>query len=362
MFSFGKNEFGQLGVGDFRERSRPCEISVLYDDDDDDDDDYGLKSEEPRTREKPRQVKFVDGATTRDMSLLVTDKGDVYVAGNDKGEDWKDVHWFFKIPSHILLILARKIIPTLTMDWQKKQFLSIEKNLSYYIKPPAPKNQFKRLRRVRGIKKVSALDIKAPWIHGLDLRGDVWALRMFTGTDSDYVNFDEWLKGALKKEKINESMQCADIASGYDFELYCSKHSGSLYISGASLDEQEVVKNKLSISDPLRPVKHCSSLRFTQVAAGYKHAAAITDDHRLFTWGWSGSVGQHFDDGDSSHGQLGLGNDFDYPTPTEVKWIDPRTKVLQVSCGFNHTVVLVQEPSEDDDDDDDNNNNNNINI
>ena len=93
-----------------------------------------------------------------------------------------------------------------------------------------------------------------------------------------------------------------------------------------------------------------------RVSCGWKHAAAVTAEGQLYTWGWGGSAGTHFDDAFSTGGQLGLGNDGDFWEPAMVGGIgagttgrsgggdEKKPRAVDVSCGFNHTVVLVEEP------------------
>lgn len=77
-----------------------------------------------------------------------------------------------------------------------------------------------------------------------------------------------------------------------------------------------------------------------QVSCGWKHTAAISEGH-VYAWGWGGSHGTFSEDGHSSGGQLGQGNDFDYITPIRVIF-GKNVKALQVSCGFNHTGAILE--------------------
>lgn len=77
-----------------------------------------------------------------------------------------------------------------------------------------------------------------------------------------------------------------------------------------------------------------------QVSCGWKHTAAISEGH-VYAWGWGGSHGTFSEDGHSSGGQLGQGNDVDYITPTRVIF-GKNVKALQVSCGFNHTGAIFE--------------------
>ncbi|KAK6923521.1 Regulator of chromosome condensation, RCC1 [Dillenia turbinata] len=78
----------------------------------------------------------------------------------------------------------------------------------------------------------------------------------------------------------------------------------------------------------------------SSVSCGWKHTAAISGGN-VFTWGWGGANGTFSDDGHSSGGQLGHGNDIDYLGPTLVKF-GQNVKALEVSCGFNHSGVILE--------------------
>ncbi|XP_059656346.1 ultraviolet-B receptor UVR8 isoform X2 [Cornus florida] len=76
-----------------------------------------------------------------------------------------------------------------------------------------------------------------------------------------------------------------------------------------------------------------------KVSCGWKHTSAISGN--IYTWGWGGSHGTFSEDGHSSGGQLGQGNDVDYNEPTMVNF-GKNVKALQISCGFNHTGAVLE--------------------
>jgi alpha-tubulin suppressor-like RCC1 family protein len=95
--------------------------------------------------------------------------------------------------------------------------------------------------------------------------------------------------------------------------------------------------------DVPRPVHNTAKASFLSASAGWRHAAAVSSDGRVWTWGWGGSVGQHGDDADSTGGQLGLRNgQSDFWEPTRVEGLMGKAKA--VSCGFNHTVAVLVDP------------------
>jgi alpha-tubulin suppressor-like RCC1 family protein len=96
-----------------------------------------------------------------------------------------------------------------------------------------------------------------------------------------------------------------------------------------------LVVGSRSTSKP-RPVMTPSSTRFLAIAAGTTHSAAISNDHKLYTWGLD------------KQGVLGRGGGKkDEPcwVPTEVAMPPPTEKgdksvLAQVSCGEAHTATL----------------------
>ena len=105
--------------------------------------------------------------------------------------------------------------------------------------------------------------------------------------------------------------------------------------------------------DRPRYVKHPRDKKrpvvFENVSAGWRHACAVTTDGRVFSWGWGGSAGQHSDDAFTTGGQLGLGDgQCDFWEPTVVPGVGNPGRVdavfaKNVSCGFNHTVLIVSD-------------------
>jgi len=79
-------------------------------------------------------------------------------------------------------------------------------------------------------------------------------------------------------------------------------------------------------SDELNPslIEYLRGVHIKQLAAGYYHSAALTDEG-LYVWGWG------------EHGQLGLGDRLNRHEPTLVN-IPERLTV--VACGSSHTACL----------------------
>jgi alpha-tubulin suppressor-like RCC1 family protein len=100
---------------------------------------------------------------------------------------------------------------------------------------------------------------------------------------------------------------------------------------------------------------------YNQAAAGLVYAAVgVTEQGRLYTWGWGGAVGSAgFSSADLGAGQLGHGDEMDYHEPKQVQrllmargkfrdlrqnipGIDSSWQAVQVSCARNHTAAVVE--------------------
>ena len=47
--------------------------------------------------------------------------------------------------------------------------------------------------------------------------------------------------------------------------------------------------------------------------------------------------------GSNEYGQLGIGNNFDQPTPHKVEFFD-KMKINEISCGSYHTIISTGKP------------------
>lgn len=70
------------------------------------------------------------------------------------------------------------------------------------------------------------------------------------------------------------------------------------------------------------------------VASGYYHTLTITDDYRLWSWGWG------------VHGQLGYDTYENCYVPSLVRLDDgQRWQPIEISAGYAHSAVLTEEVS-----------------
>lgn len=121
---------------------------------------------------------------------------------------------------------------------------------------------------------------------------------------------------------------CVVTDSG-DLYSWGSNENGCLGLGGTDMVRSpEILKSSLF------------KLPVSKVSCGWKHTAVISGDD-IYTWGWGGANGTFFEEGHSSGGQLGHGNDVDYFEPMMVPF-GKNARAVHVSCGFNHTGAIYE--------------------
>ncbi|MFH4974903.1 hypothetical protein AB6A40_001612 [Gnathostoma spinigerum] len=117
------------------------------------------------------------------------------------------------------------------------------------------------------------------------------------------------------------------IASGEKHTLFLAE-DGKVWSCGNNLNGQLGRGTQTKGCNSIYPVLFSSGTTIVQIAAGRAHSMAVADDGRLFAWG------------SNSCGQLG--------SPASVECIDtPKrvaslTEVVQVACGTDHTLAIVE--------------------
>ncbi len=102
--------------------------------------------------------------------------------------------------------------------------------------------------------------------------------------------------------------------------------SGKLYTFGSNIDGQLGLGHNNKILLP-RFVKGLKGVKIKQVACGSWHTAVVTEDGQLYTFGRN------------NDGQLGLGHKRNINVPTLVHM---DKKVISVSAGGGHTAIIVE--------------------
>jgi alpha-tubulin suppressor-like RCC1 family protein len=116
---------------------------------------------------------------------------------------------------------------------------------------------------------------------------------------------------------------------------FASKHSafvtekGNVYIRGK-------VKYALGLGenvDEAHDYTHVKGLpRIVDVCCGKDHTVVLSDDGKVFTWGWGGNV--------LTSGSLGHGDQVSIATPKQVQALDSE-KIVQISSGYENCLALT---------------------
>ncbi|KAB2064251.1 hypothetical protein ES319_A09G006700v1 [Gossypium barbadense] len=126
----------------------------------------------------------------------------------------------------------------------------------------------------------------------------------------------------LNEEKMNM------VACGWRHTISVSV-TGRLYTYGWSKYGQ---LGHGDFEDHLVPykVEALADSSIKQISGGWRHTMALTSDGKLYGWGWN------------KFGQVGVGDNTDICSPVQVKFPNDQ-KVVQVSCGWRHTLAITEE-------------------
>ncbi|KAL3700705.1 hypothetical protein R1sor_018727 [Riccia sorocarpa] len=198
-------------------------------------------------------------------------------------------------------------------------------------------------RLIESLKSTRIQDISAGMTHSacVDSFGTVYTFgngRMFQlGLGSNRSSLEACEPSALKNLPAGLTVACGGYHTGVltkqgDLYMWGSNENGCL---GFGYKHTDLAPTPMKVDGPLMMEN------LVAVACGWKHTCALTDDGKVYAWGWGGSAGTHAVDGRSSGGQLGLGNEFDYNEPTLVPIKNMRG--VEISCGFNHTAAILKD-------------------
>ncbi|KAJ1697066.1 hypothetical protein LUZ63_005578 [Rhynchospora breviuscula] len=192
----------------------------------------------------------------------------------------------------------------------------------------------------RLIKNFDGLKVKciaAGLLHSacIDERGSVFLFGERTTSKMGFTRVnDASVPSPIPDLPFSEMVSCG----GYHTCVITNQ--GELYTWGSNENGCLGLGDTDMVQTPQNVISSLLKFPVSHVSCGWKHTAVISGG-RVFAWGWGGSNGTFFEDGHSSGGQLGHGNDVDYFKPTMVN-LDANVKALCVSCGFNHTGAIFE--------------------
>ncbi|WOL09445.1 ultraviolet-B receptor UVR8 [Canna indica] len=191
-------------------------------------------------------------------------------------------------------------------------------------------------RLIKNLEGIKIKAIAAGMLHSacVDERGSVF---IFGETATNKLGFggkNAQTPTIVQELPISEEVACGGyhtcvVTSWGELYTWGSNENGCLGLGCTNMIRNpEIVKSSVLKSS------------VSKVACGWKHTAAISGGN-IFTWGWGGANGTFFEEGHSSGGQLGHGDDFDSNVPKMVDF-GKQVKALHVSCGFNHTGAILE--------------------
>ncbi|XP_027073361.2 ultraviolet-B receptor UVR8 isoform X1 [Coffea arabica] len=192
-------------------------------------------------------------------------------------------------------------------------------------------------RLIKDLEGVKVKSVAAGILHSacIDENGFVY---IFGERAKAKMGFEEGksvtVPSLMSKMPPSEEVACGGhhtciITSGGELYTWGSNDNGCLGIGST-----DVVHSPERVKGPF--VRH----PVCKVSCGWKHTAAICGGN-MYTWGWGGSHGTFSEDGHSSGGQLGQGDDIDYIEPKAIDFCN-KVRAWQVSCGFNHTGAILE--------------------
>ncbi|KAK8941809.1 Ultraviolet-B receptor UVR8 [Platanthera guangdongensis] len=192
-------------------------------------------------------------------------------------------------------------------------------------------------RLIKNLEGVKIKKVSAGMLHSacVDERGSVF---IFGEKEVGKLGFSEGKK-VSKPHAIEELPSSEEVACG-GYHTCVVTDEGKLYTWGSN----ENGCLGLGCTNVIR-IPHMVESSFlkapvSEVSCGWKHTATVSNGS-ICTWGWGGANGTFFEEGHSSGGQLGHGNDFDYSQPMLLN-IGNNVRALHVSCGFNHSGGIFE--------------------
>jgi alpha-tubulin suppressor-like RCC1 family protein len=141
------------------------------------------------------------------------------------------------------------------------------------------------------------------------------------GTFTSYLQNIPLLVESLIHERI------VKVAAGYSFTLAVTEE-GRVYGWGYNDKMQLGVGHRLNQEEP-QLIKLLGHERVVDVACGQQHSLALTEQGQVYSWGLG------------VFGQLGHGVLSDEGVPLIIKEIESR-KIIKISCGSHHSLILEE--------------------
>ncbi|MCW2289038.1 alpha-tubulin suppressor-like RCC1 family protein [Leucobacter luti] len=301
LYSWGDNEYGQLGDGSTTSRDTPVQVLP------------------------PQGVRFVQIDASRDGSMALGDDGNAYAWGlNISGR------FGYRSPS-------QHSVPTLVPGLAGVAFVQVSMSDTHALAIGSDGNTygwggntFGQLGDGRDHVYSSLLTpvVLPDAVRFVDvaLRGGSSTALGDNGKVYAWGNVFSTLYSTPKLAETPDGLALTEIASG-GFHVSMIGDDGGTYAWG--LNEYGQLGDDTTVDRRSAPVPVLTppGVSFTQTAGGFLHSAAIGDDGNAYTWGYNAA------------GQLGDGGTAARNAPAKVE-LPAGASLVQISAGNAHTVAL----------------------
>eukprot|EP00741_Cyanophora_paradoxa_P020907 tig00021318_g20183.t1 len=181
------------------------------------------------------------------------------------------------------------------------------------------------LRKVAGLEGKRAVQIAAGEAHTAVLTEDGEVYTFGSGFGGGLGHGERKDATAPRRVEALAGKRVRSVACGRDVSFFVT--DDGIYACGSDdFGQLGLGKHERTVRVPL-PIRNLGDLAVAQVAAGDFHAAAVTRDGALYTWGWN------------KEGNLGQGDTADQSLPRRLEGL-PR--IAKVACGGGHTAALSE--------------------
>lgn len=309
VFSWGRGEDGQLGIGDTSDQDEPTHVDALR--------GVGV-----------RQIACGSGHT-----VVLTTEGEVYTWG--RGDDGRLGHgdngW--KYVPRVAQSLAGQSIVQVTCGSYHTAAVAVNGDLftwgggMYGKLGHGNESGHSTPKRVEGLVGLTVQQIACGSRHTAVITS-TGALYTWGDKENGVAGHGD-TEGHQYTPKLLERLSSKKVVqlSACGFHTGCLTDNGEVYTWGEGKFGRLGHGAERNCHSP-RLVEVLYGKRPSQVACGGFHTAVITEDGRMFTFGGG------------EHGQLGHGDKVNKVKPTLVQALDSFT-IVQITCGWSHSVALT---------------------
>ncbi|KAM9953555.1 hypothetical protein ACTFIR_008630 [Dictyostelium discoideum] len=296
VLGFGENNFGQLGLGDTRNRTAPTPVETL------------------------NNQHIIDIGVGLDHSIAVTKAGHVFGWGyNVEGQIGQKVVEYTRMNS-----------TTEVMDGEE------EGGPGSLREQMIPDVEYTLPTLVPGLEQIKISNVFCGYDSTflLSARGNVYS---FGSNEIGTLGLGSELKGRVTKPtkikftETNEKIK--QLSSGASHTLFLTS-GGNVYSCGWGTEGRLGLGMDTSNRDSPTLIKYFNQnqnkIKIVKVSAGGSHSMALDDQGRVYTWG------------NGSNGKLGHGNESDENLPKQINFFS-HSNVIDIFAGIDNSLVLIKE-------------------